>query len=139
MNKGQTLVEVVVVIGVVVLLVTGLISGTTASLKSAQSGRIRSQAVSYAQEAQEVVRSIRDRSWSIFSAYSGSYCMGMDLSLTPSAGACGVNITGGEHSFSREVTFNWQDPKMVVTSIVSFVEGETTKNVTLVTYLTKWK
>lgn len=139
MNKGQTLVEVVVVIGVVVLLVTGLIAGTTTSLKSAQSGRIRSQAVSYAQEAIESVRSIRDRSWSTFMEYSGSYCLGSDLIFNPSPGTCSVNITGGENSFTRSVNFNWQDPKMVITATVSFVEGESTRNVVLETYLTQWK
>lgn len=139
MNKGQTLVEAVVVIGVVVLLVTGLIAGTTASLKSSQSGRIRSQAVSFASEALEIVRSIRDENWITFLGYTGSYCLGSDNILTPTASACATNIVGAENSFARGVSLSWQDPKMVVTATVSFVEGEQVKDVTLVTYLTQWK
>lgn len=136
---GQTIVEAVVVIGMVALLVTGLIVGTTASLKSAQSGRVRSQSVSLSQEGLEIVRSIRDQSWSTFQSYTGTYCLGSDKILVVSAGSCGMNVAGAENSFSRNVVFSWQSPKMVVTSTVSYVEGETTKDVTLVTYFTQWK
>lgn len=139
LNSGQTLIEAVVVIGMVVLLVTGLIVGTTASLKSAQSGRARSQSVSLSQEGLEIVRSIRDQSWSTFQSYTGSYCLGSDKILVLSAGDCGTNVTGAENSFSRSIIFSWQDPKMVVTSTVTYVEGESIKDVTLVTYLTQWK
>lgn len=138
-NRGQTLVEAVVVIGMVALLVTGLIAGTTTSLKSAQSGRIRSQSVSLSQEGLEIVRSIRDESWSTFQGLSGTYCLGSDKILTPSAGDCGMNIVQAENSFSRRVIFLWQNPRMVVTSTVTYVEGESTKEVSLETYLTQWK
>lgn len=140
MNRnGQTLVEVVVIIGVVVLLVTGLVAGTTTSLKSAQSGRVRSQAVSLATEALERVRSVRDQSWSALVGYAGLYCLGSDGVFTPSAGTCSVNITDGENTFTRSVRFTWQDPKMVVTAVVVFIEGDSEKDVTLETYLTQWK
>lgn len=138
-SRGQTLVEAVVVIGIVALLVTGLISGTTASLKTAQSGRVRSQAVSLAQEGLEYARTIRDQKWNTLLSYSGTYCMGNDNVLVPAGGSCGVNVTVTENSFSRSISFSWQDPKMVITSQVSYIEGQLTKDVTLVTYLTQWK
>lgn len=139
LQRGQTLVEAVVVVGVVVLLVTGLIAGTTASLRSAQSGRTRAQAVSYAQEGIEIVRGVRDQSWNKFQSYSGSYCLGSTQTLTPNSGTCPVNLTTSEGSFTRSVSFNWQNPKMVVTVTVSYTEGEGQKDVTLVTYFTEWK
>ena len=138
-QKGQTLVEAVVVVGVVVLLVTGLIAGTTASLRSAQSGRTRTQAVSYAQEGIEIVRGIRDQSWDTFQGYGGSYCLDSAHALTPNSGTCSVNITTPEGSFTRSVSFDWQSPKMVVTTTVSYTEGEGEKDVTLVTYFTQWR
>lgn len=138
-QAGQTLVEAVVVVGVVVILVTGLIAGTTASLRSAQSGRTRTQAVAYAQEGMEIVRGVRDTNWSTFQSLSGSYCLGSDHALTPSAGTCSPNLTTPEGTLTRSVSFEWQDPKMVVTSVVSYTEGEGQKDVTLVTHLTQWK
>lgn len=138
-QKGQTLVEAVVVIGVVVLLVTGLVAGTTAALRSAQSGRTRTQAVSLAQEGIEIVRGVRDNNWTTFQAYTGSYCLGSNHVLTPSGGTCTPNITTAQGVLARSVSFDWQDPKMVVTVTVSYTEGEGSKDVTLVTYFTQWK
>lgn len=138
-QKGQTLVEAVVVIGVVVLLVTGLIAGTTAALRSAQSGRTRTQAVSLAQEGIEIARGARDNNWTTFQAYSGLYCLGSDHVLTSSAGDCSPNITTPESILTRSAAFNWQDPKMVITVTVTYTEGEEEKDVTLVTYFTQWK
>lgn len=138
-SAGQTLVEAVVVVGVVVLLVTGLIAGTTASLRSAQSGRTRTQAVSLAQEGIEVMRGMRDENWSTFQGYSGQYCLGNDHVLTPSGGACTPNIVTPEGSLTRSVNFEWQDPRMVVTTTVSYIEGTGTRDVTLTTYFTQWK
>lgn len=138
-QAGQTLVEAVVVVGVVAILVTGLIAGTTASLRSAQSGRTRTQAVAYAQEGMEIVRGVRDTNWSTFQSLSGSYCLGSDHALTTSAGTCSPNLTTPEGTLTRSVSFAWQDPKMVVTMVVGYVEAESTRNVTLTTYFTQWK
>src|SRR5688572_6650554 len=112
-QAGQTLVEAVVVVGVVVLLVTGLLAGTTASLRSAQSGRTRTQAVSLTQQGIEIVRGIRDENWDTFQGYVGSYCLGDDQVLTVSGGSCSPNITTPEGMLTRSVSFSWQDPKMV--------------------------
>lgn len=139
-SSGQSLVEAVVVVGVVVLLVTGLVAGTTASLKSAQSGRIRSQAVSLAQEGIEIVRGIRDKNWNTFSAYDpDTYCLGEDQTLILRIGTCSPNITTPEGSFTRSVSFRWQNPTMIVTLLVSYIDAEVTKDVTLNTYFTQWK
>lgn len=138
-SKGQTLVEAVVVVGVVVMLVTGLIAATTVSLRSVQSGRVRSQAVSLAQEGIEIARGIRDDSWNDFDSYVGTYCLGEDRELTAAAGSCLPNITTADGSLTRSISFDWQNPKMVVTLTVSYPEGEGTRTVDLTTYFTQWK
>jgi len=138
-SQGQTLVEAVVVIGVVVLLVTGLVSATTASLRSVQSGRIRSQAVSLSQEGLEIARGIRDENWDDFIGLVGQHCLGDNQQMAPSAGSCTPNILTPQGSLTRAVTFDWQDPKMVVTVTVSYIEGEGTRDVTNITYFTRWK
>ena len=139
LHGGQTLVEAVVVVGVVVLLVTGLVAGTTAALRSAQSGRTRTQAVSLAQEGIEIARGIRDENWGTFQTYSGSYCLGSDHVPVASGGACSPNITTPEGSLTRSIGFTWQDSRMVVTSTVAYSEGEGTRDVALTTYFTQWK
>lgn len=141
-HRGQTIVEAIVVIAVVVLLVTGLIAGTTTSLRSAQAGRSKNQALKYAEEALEYSRSMRDRSWDSFQALSGAYCMSntTPLLLVYSAtDTCTTNISTGEGSYSRKVTYAWDGTKMIVTVSVSYPDGATTKEVTLTTYYTQWK
>ncbi len=139
-QKGQTLIEAVVVIGIVVLLATGLVSGTTASLKSAQTGRSRTLAVSLAQEGVELMRTLRDQQWSSFQAHSGYYCLSSDHLLDPSVSeSCPLDIVTENGSFGRSVEFDWQDPLMVVTVRVSYIEGASTRTTSLVTYFTQWR
>lgn len=138
--KGQTIVEAIVVISVVVLLVTGLIAGTTTSLKSAQSGRTRGQATKFAEEGLEYARSLRDQGWSAFQAYSGVYCYGSDRVLSPSAGGgCTTNITTLDSTYIRSLTFTWDGTKMTVISKVAFPVSGVNTDVSLTTYLTNWK
>ncbi len=140
MQTGQTLIEAVVVIGVVVLLATGLIAGTTASLRAAQSGRARSQAVTLAQQGIELMRTLRDQQWSSFQAYTGFYCVADDHTLTPNASEdCPLDIETPQGNFGRSVHFDWQDPRMVVTVKVKYVDGALTRDSTLVTYFTQWR
>lgn len=137
---GQTLIEAIVVVSVAVLLVTGLISVTTTSLSTVQAGRIRTQSVSYAREAIEITRSVRDQDWVAFEAMDGMYCLGSDRLLTASPPQnCAANLPSAEGTLTRTVTFDWQDPTMVVTVDVTYPYRDTTKTVSLVTYLTEWK
>lgn len=137
-KSGQTIVEAIVVIGIVVILVTGLISGTTASLQTANNSRIRSEAVKYAQEGLEIVRSVRDTNWTNFQSHSGLYCMGTDEQLV-SADTCASNITTPEAKLTRSVEFAWLGDRMEVTASVSYLEGSLTRSVSLSTYFTQWK
>jgi len=67
-QQGQSLVEMIVVIGVVVLLTTGIVVGTTTSLSRSETSETRSQALSYAQEGIELARGLRDAGWNTFTA-----------------------------------------------------------------------
>jgi type II secretory pathway pseudopilin PulG len=137
--RGVSLIESVVTLGVVMLLITGLVVGMTASLNNAQESKSRSLAVQYAQEALEIMRQERDTSWTTFAARGAqiNYCMGGTGQLsTPVAGVCPI-FTG---TFSRKLTFTLVDPKqMDVVVIVSWIEGNSAKNVSLQTKYTQWK
>lgn len=136
-TRGQTLAEVVVAIGVVVLLVTGLVVGTSVTLKASQYGKARSQAVQYAQEAVEMVRSVRDSGWSNIVTYSGTtQCLNKAGQWTVKSGLCGYTI---DSFYTREVSFTWNDPKMKVDVSVSWIDGNKTYTVPITTYFTQWK
>lgn len=138
-QSGQTLVEVIVAIGVVVLLVMGLIVSTSVSLKASQYGKMRSLGTQYANEAIEVARNLRDSGWSTFLVdYGGfSWCLNKAGEWSKMVGAsCMPNI---DSIYARVVTFTWNDPRMNVDVSVSWVDGAKTYSATLSTYLTQWK
>lgn len=139
-SRGQTLAEVVVAIGVVVLLVTGLVVGTSVTLKASQYGKARSQAVQYAQEAVEIARTLRDNGWTTFASYGGVspvfWCLDKSGVWTAMSDSCSANI---DNFYTRQVTFTWADPRMKVDVLVSWTDGNKTYTVPISTYITQWK
>lgn len=146
-SNGQVLAEVIVTIGVIVLLVTGLIVGATGTLKANQYSSRRNLAVKYAQESIETVRTIRDNSWETFQTYGDamgkSWCLGKTGTWAPMSGSCPYDI---DTYFSRNVTFTWHDDplitndeRMQVDVVVSWTDGVKIYEVPLTTYLTQWR
>lgn len=142
-QRGQTLVEVIVAIGVVVLLVTGLIVSTSVTLKASQYGKMRSIGTQYAQEAVEATRNLRDSGWSSFFAIYGnngvspkSWCLSKNGEWTEMSGTCLANI---DSFYTRVVTFTWDDPRMKVDIEVSWIDGGKTYSSKLSTFFTQWK
>lgn len=151
---GQSLVEMVVVIGVVILLATGIIAGTSATLARTQSNQLRSTALQYAQEGTEQVRALRDAGWNTFAPMGSTadvppatsptkYCVGDDGVFQPTAVACTPNVHG---KFARTITLaliNPGDPVnmyMSVDVVVSWGDLTNPNNsVELKTDLTQWK
>lgn len=135
-KKGQSLVESVVTLGVVILLVTGLVVGTTSALKYAQSSRTRNAATQYASEGLELARRERDNGWGVF-ARAGTFCVGSSGAIPTEP--CDML----ENTYSRTLTYtldNADDPQtVVVISSVSWVEGAENKMISLQTTLTNWK
>lgn len=135
-NKGQTLVEAIVVIAVVVLLVTGLIVATTFSLKNVRQNQVKMQAVTLAEQGMEIVRSLRDTNWTSFAANSGTYCLGKSGQL--STPPCPADITTNTDSFARTVQFTLNGTTMDVTVTVAATYNSSAQPVTLSSYFTQW-
>lgn len=136
-QSGQTLVEVIVAISVVVLLVMGLIVSTSVSLKASQYGKMRSLGTQYANEAIEATRNLRDSGWSTFLLYGGtSQCLNKAGTWALMVVACAPNI---DSFYTRVVTFTWDYPRMKVDVAVTWVDGAKTYSATLSTYFTQWK
>lgn len=143
-QSGQTIVEAIVVVSVVAVLVTGLIAGTTVALRSTQTGRVKSQAIKYAEEGLEYVRSVRDDQWSAFQLYTGTYCLSNDengvvQALVSTVNTCDPNIITSDGQFTRSVNFSWDGQKMHVEVRVQYPDGPDTKEVLFQTYLTDWR
>lgn len=147
-KRGQTLVEIVVIIGVVLLMVTGLIAGATASLKAANFSRAKSIAAKYAQEAIEVTRKLRDTNWDTFQTYGTAggklWCLNKDniwLDAATTGGVCQPNVADSYVSYTRSVNLTWNDVTSIMkTDIeVSWMDGTKKFSVALSSYFTKWR
>ncbi|MBL7158914.1 type II secretion system protein [Candidatus Microgenomates bacterium] len=130
LNKGQTLVEMVVTLAVAVMVISSLVVGVTVSIKNTRFAKNQSLATKYAQEAMEQVRLDRDQDgWIAFWTKVSSI-------ETP-----GIPNT----IFSKQIEYiDESDPdgannraKIIVT--VSWTEGGREHRSKLTTYLTKWE
>jgi hypothetical protein len=144
-NKGQSLVEAVVAIAVVVLIVSGLIIAVISSLRSAQSSRARSTATKLTQDGIEIVRNLRDLGWSDFISKDSpiAWCLGNDKELSNLPADCIHNIPADSVSktpFTRTalITKSAQN-QATVTIEVTWLEGQTSRKSTATTYLTQWR
>ncbi len=131
--------EVVVAVGVVILLVTGLIVGTTSSLRGSEFSTHKSRALKYAQEGIEITRSMRDTSWASLAAKSGLWCLDSAGAFSAPPGAsCDTNIDG---FYTRSITFTWDgaNSRMTVDVVVAWNDGSGAHQSQLITYFTQWK
>lgn len=138
MKKGQTILEVLIALGVGIVILSSIVLVVLVSLSSAKFARDQSLATQYAQEGMEVVRVIRDRSWTEFSALTATdYCLGEDetlLSVRPVGGACSKI----DNLFTRGVTITWSVERATVTVEVSWVDSRGQHQSRLVSYFTRW-
>lgn len=141
-QSGQSLIEAVVAVGLVVVIATALISATTAGLKSGQSGKLRSKAVVLAQDGLELARKLRDSNWVVFESYGTApnniKCLDSVGAWSTQSGSCPFDI---DNNYARTVTFTWDNPnsRMKAGSVVSWNERSQVKSVTLTTYFTDWR
>lgn len=133
-TAGQTLIEVVIAMGISVLILVTLVSGVTVSLRNIQFANNKAQATKYAQEAFEAVRTIRDRDWELIT--NGEHGLVWNETETQWDFAEGSDATG---QLRRVVTITdgGTSNSKNVTVVVSWREGSEIKNVTLYTVVVK--
>lgn len=141
-RKGQSLIEVVVAVGIVLVLVTGLVVATTFSLRYNQRSQIRTGALSYAKEGLEYIRQLRDLDWNTLPT-TGTYCLEIgETTLEPEPGGdCPLDSTSG---LRRVITVSnddsCRDPACKkITAEVSWPESGQMQSVTLSSYITNWR
>ena len=83
--NGQTLIEVLVALGIISVIVTALGALVVTSMSNAQLSKNQNQALDYAREGMEVVRRLRDEDVVGFRNYNNTFC------LDKGSGALGVD------------------------------------------------
>ncbi len=142
-NAGQTFVEVIVIVSIVVIVITALVSGSIVSLKITGYNSLKSQATKYAQEGLELSRKDRDTSWNTFFGKSQSnpapatWCIdkaGVWTAQTP----CPVNIDG---VFTRYLTLSYDagNERIDTTVYVTWKDGQATRTSKIETFFTRWR
>lgn len=90
-NKGQSLVEIILVMGLAAILLPALLTGFVISREGkAQQGQ-RFQALTIAKEAAEAVRSVRNRDWATFAQDGTYYHLQSGSSWTLAPGSTTIN------------------------------------------------
>ncbi|MBI2195691.1 MAG: hypothetical protein HYU48_01445 [Candidatus Levybacteria bacterium] len=72
-QKGQTLIEALIGLAVAVAIISAIVIAVISSLSNAQLTKNQNQANHYAQEGMEIVRQIRNSSWTSFTNLSSTY------------------------------------------------------------------
>lgn len=135
-EKGQTVLEAVIVVGIVIVFVTGILSLATITLHAAQLAKRRSRATALARADIELVRSLRDGDYITFKQKTGSYCVDKDGVWTSAESGCPVSI---DRLYSRKITLDWNESTdtVHVISDVSWHEAGADKHAVLETKLEK--
>ncbi|TSC87428.1 MAG: Uncharacterized protein G01um10147_605 [Microgenomates group bacterium Gr01-1014_7] len=102
-QKGQTLLELIVVMSVAVMVVGALVFATISSLRNAQFAKNQAQATKLAQDGLEKVRSLRDRDTEGSVSYQSTTSKFSDLWPIPFT--CGAGGNCYFHFNSSETIF----------------------------------
>lgn len=87
--RGDTLIEVLIALGIVVVVISAVTVLGISSLSNARFSATQDQAAKYTQEGMEIVRGIRNSNYAGYASYSGTYCLGKDAtSLGSSVPSC---------------------------------------------------
>lgn len=148
-KPGQSLVEVIVSVGIAVILSIALISAGLISSKTARSARNNTQATKLAEEYIEQIRVFRDRlGFSALSAVGNGNCFVLNTSnpdpssWSLTASGCPEVINLDKVDFSRNFTIADTLPadvnKKLITAVVSWPDPGGTQTVTSQTILSQW-
>lgn len=127
--KGETLVEVLVALGIITVVASALVGVVVTSMGNTRFSKDQNQATQYAQEGMEIVRQKRDDDYVVFRAIAtGTYCLdgsGANNLVQPCIDVANVGgsylrkVTIGQSAATRcaldvarvTVTVSWQDSK----------------------------
>lgn len=128
--KGQSLIEVLVALGIISTIIIAVATVVITSLNNTQLSKDQNLATKYAQEGLEITRSIRNRDFTAFSSLTGTYCLPKNAeNLGTSQSGCTIpNIDHFIRSIQIEHTPGCGTNVSKITAVVSWRDGKCTTN-----------
>jgi prepilin-type N-terminal cleavage/methylation domain-containing protein len=138
LNRGQSMLEVLVAIAIAALIMMGVVSLSTVSVRNSSYSRDNSLATKFAQEAMEWLREERDKDWTDFAARAGTYTINCQPLLESSWDtSCGA--INGKFVRSAELSVVDFDPNRISATVtVQWQDGDKTHRTRAVTRFTNW-
>lgn len=142
-EKGQSLFEVVLALGVITIIMAGVVSLTVSSIRNTTFSKNKTLAGRYAQEASEWLRSERDNNFTVFETQTLTtvWCL-PDLNWTK-IGVCGEADKISETPLFREVSFSSDtiSGKTVIEANIKvyWTDAQGSHETRNVTYFTDWR
>lgn len=139
---GQTLIELLVTLGIATIFIVTLISVSTGALGNINFSKTQSDGNRYAREALEWIRAQRDADWTMFSGKASvggtTWCLST-LAWPGSSGSCGSTKIPST-IFTRETTLTTVSAsKINVTINVTWTDGHGGHNAQVNSTFTNWK
>lgn len=130
LQKGQSLIEAIASLAIIGIVVTAIAIAVATTLSNTKFNRDETLATKYAQQGSELVRQIRNTSYTGFKTFNGLYCVGKDqMTLGTVQSSCTVPNTD---SFIRSVQIDQApgcDTNVAkVTVNVAFMDGKCATN-----------
>ncbi len=143
---GQSLIEVIVSVGIAAILAVAIISASLVSNKTARTARSNAQATKLAEEYIEEIRVFRDRQG--YGALSNNSCYIINMpSSDPSSwtltdgGSCPQTLVEGGMNFTRQLAIadGTDLNTKLITATVQWIDSGGTQTVTSHTILSLWQ
>ncbi len=138
-QKGQLLLEMVVALAIILLVLLALVRLVIGAVRSSDFAKRKAQAASYAQEGMENMRSLRDKNWISFKAYTvGSPTWGLAAQIP--SGSCPTDPNLGTF-FIRCVKLEYDTVtnRAKATLTVSWTDSNGIHKSQLISYFTDWQ
>lgn len=102
-SDGQTIIEAVVALSVIMIIIAAVAITVTISLNNSLFIKNQNQANKYAQQGMEYLRNMEANDSSKFNSYTGVACMDESFAITTPFGSCNTNI---QNTFKRTISFD---------------------------------
>lgn len=137
---GQTIVELLVALGIATLVIIALVSLATTSLSNVTFSRTQGEATRFARDGMEWLRSERDKDWEAFAERAGNTWCLSSLSWPAGAGTCSQSLTVAGTNLRREATLaSTSDTKLDAYVRVYWTDSKGDHETRLNSSFTKWR
>jgi len=142
LNSGQSLIELLVALTLIMLVVVAVVGLAAVSIKTSYFAKRETAAKRYAEEAMEWLREQKKNDWTTFlftkSTTAGqTYCFNLSpVTSWPSVGACSGATLGGIYKREATLLRSSDNKNVTVTVIVSWSDSSGTHDTKLVSVFT---